>query len=46
MMKKKRMKAFVIIVLCLIVLGAGTMFGINSYVKGSAAERIISLAGA
>lgn len=46
MMKKKRMKAFVIIVLCLIVLGAGTMFGINSYVKGSVAERIISSAGA
>lgn len=42
MKKKKRMKAFVIVVLCLLVLGVGTVFGVNAYVKSSAAERIIT----
>lgn len=42
MKKKKRIKAFFIIVLCLIVLGAGTVFGVNGYIKGSTSERIIS----
>lgn len=39
---KKRIKSFVVIVLCIFVLGAGTMFGVNSYVKSSASDRIIT----
>ena len=42
MKKKKRIKSFVVIVLCIFVLGAGTVFGVNSYVKSSASDRIIT----
>lgn len=42
MKKKKRIKSFVVIVLCIFVLGAGTLFGVNSYVKSSASDRIIT----
>lgn len=42
MKKKKRMKVFVIAVLCLITVGLGAIFGVNAYVKSSAAERIIT----
>ena len=42
MKKKKRMKAFVITVLCLLVLGIGTVFGVNGYVKSSSSDRIIT----
>ena len=42
MKKKKRIKSFVIIVLCILVVGAGTAFGVNGYVKSSASNRIIT----
>ena len=42
MKKKKRMKVFVIVVLCLMTVGLGAIFGVNAYVKSSAAERIIT----
>ena len=42
MKKKKRIKSFVVIILCIFVLGAGTVFGVNGYVKSSASDRIIT----
>lgn len=40
--KKKRIKSFVIIVLCLLAVGIGSVFGISGYVKSVASDRIIT----
>lgn len=45
MKKKKRIKSFVVIILCIFVLGAGTVFGVNGYVKSSASDRIHHIRG-
>lgn len=42
MKKKKRMKMLAIVVRCRLVVGLGSVFNMNAYVKGSAAERIIT----
>ncbi len=42
MKKKKVMKSILIVMLCLIVVGAVAVFGVNAYVKDSAKDRIIT----
>lgn len=42
MQKKKYLKITLIVFLCLSITGAGTLFGINAYVKSVASEHIIT----
>lgn len=42
MKKKKRLRICLVVILCLGILGCATMFGVNTYVRGSVADRIIS----
>ncbi len=42
MKKKKVMKSILIVLICLVVVGTATVFGVNAYVKGSAKDRIIT----
>lgn len=42
MKKKKVMKSILIVLLCLVVVGTAAVFGVNAYVKGSSADRIIT----
>lgn len=43
-MKKRRfrLRTLLIVLLCLAVAGVGSLFGVNAYVKGSAADRILT----
>ncbi len=42
MKKKKVMKSILIVLLCLVVVGTATVFGVNTHVKDSAKDRIIT----
>lgn len=44
--KKRAVKRITIIVLCVLIVGIGTVFGLNGYIKGSVKDRIISSADA
>ncbi len=42
MKKKKVIKSILIVMICLVVVGTATVFGVNAHVKGSAKDRIIT----
>ena len=42
MKTKKRFRIFLVVILCFGILGCTTVFGVNIYVKGSVADRMIS----
>lgn len=40
--KKKKLKVLIIVLLCLIVVGIGTVFGVNAYVKGVGNDNLLT----